>query len=261
MEKKDFASGASGANSGMIHGGIRYLRTDPAVTGLASLDSGYIQKIAPHLLFRVPFIFPVLRAGAEPALSEQAYLYAAEVFFSAYDRYQPLKKGLPSSRLTAAETLALEPGIRPEIVGAVTTDEWGIDPQRLCALNALDARDHGATLYTHTKVTALPRGAGGRLLGAEISAGAGASCSPRAVLNAAGPWAPLVAKLAGVAVETAPGQGRAPDARSPALELRGHHQRHRWSPDLHLSARDHLDHRHHRRRLLRRSRPARGHRG
>jgi len=27
VEKKDFAAGSSGANSGMIHGGIRYLST------------------------------------------------------------------------------------------------------------------------------------------------------------------------------------------------------------------------------------------
>src|SRR5713101_8541287 len=54
VEKKDFAAGSSGANSGMIHGGIRYLIDDPQVTRLACLDSGYIQRIAPHLLFRIP---------------------------------------------------------------------------------------------------------------------------------------------------------------------------------------------------------------
>jgi glycerol-3-phosphate dehydrogenase len=32
VEKKDFAAGSSGANSGMIHGGIRYLMNDPQVT-------------------------------------------------------------------------------------------------------------------------------------------------------------------------------------------------------------------------------------
>jgi len=208
VEKKDFAAGASGANSGMIHGGIRYLLTDPKVTELSCIDSGYIQRIAPHLLFRIPFIFPVLRKGLEPSLPEELYLYGAEVLFSAYDRYQPYKRGLPSTRLTAEETLAFEPGIRPEIVGAVTTDEWGIDPQRLCALNALDARDHGAVLFTHTRVTALPRGNDGRIVGVEVERdGRRSLLATRAVLNCGGPWAPKVGKLAGVDIKLRPGKG------------------------------------------------------
>jgi glycerol-3-phosphate dehydrogenase len=208
VEKKDFAAGASGANSGMIHGGIRYLRQDPGVTEISSRDSGYIQRIAPHLLFRIPFIFPVLRRGAVPTLAEQTYLYGAEVYFSAYDVYQPLKGGRPSSRLTPEEALTLEPGLRPELVGAVTTDEWGIDPQRLCAANALSAQANGAVLFTHTEVLALPRDADGRMLGAEVRRGGRkAFVRARTVLNAGGPWAARVAALAGVEVKLRPGKG------------------------------------------------------
>src|ERR1043165_2300789 len=61
VEKNDLAKGASGANTGMIHGGIRYLRYDVATTKMACTDSGYIQRIAPHLLFRIPFIVPIPR--------------------------------------------------------------------------------------------------------------------------------------------------------------------------------------------------------
>ncbi len=208
VEKKDFAAGASGANSGMIHGGIRYLRQDPAVTAISSRDSGFIQRIAPHLLFRIPFIFPVLRRGAVPTLGEQAYLYAAEVFFSAYDAYQPLKGGRPSCRLSAEEVLHLEPGLRPELLGAVTTDEWGIDPQRLCAANALSAQASGAVLLTHSEVLAIPRDGAGRVLGAEVQhEGRRTLLRARAVLNAGGPWAAKVAKLAGVEVRLRPGKG------------------------------------------------------
>ena len=188
-EKKDFAAGASGANSGMIHGGIRYLRQDPAVTEISSRDSGYIQRIAPHLLFRIPFLFPVLRAGAEPTVAEKAYLYGAEVYFSAYDAYQPLKGGRPSSRLTPDEVRTLEPGLRPELVGAVTTDEWGIDPQRLCAANALSAQANGAVLFTHTEVVALPRDGQGRMLGAEVRRKGRTAFVRATMLNAGGPWA------------------------------------------------------------------------
>ena len=101
VEKKDFAAGSSGANSGMIHGGIRYLMNDPQVTKLACQDSGYIQRIAPHLLFRIPFLLPVSpRNPGEPTLSDRALIYGAECYFEAYDKYQPLKNGKPHTRLT-----------------------------------------------------------------------------------------------------------------------------------------------------------------
>src|SRR5512140_3986576 len=59
FERNDLAFGASGNSSGMIHGGVRYLTSNPKVTEQSCRDSGYIQQIAPHLLFRIPFLFPV----------------------------------------------------------------------------------------------------------------------------------------------------------------------------------------------------------
>src|ERR1043165_7851958 len=50
FERNDIAFGASGNSSGMIHGGPRYLTYDPEVTYTSCLDSGHIQRIAPHLL-------------------------------------------------------------------------------------------------------------------------------------------------------------------------------------------------------------------
>ena len=63
FERNDLAFGASGNSSGMIHGGPRYLTYDPAVTETSCRDSGHIQAIAPHLLFRIPFLMPVERSA------------------------------------------------------------------------------------------------------------------------------------------------------------------------------------------------------
>src|SRR4051812_30660281 len=64
FERHDLAFGASGNSSGMIHGGVRYMLKAPEVTATSCKDSGYIQRIAPHLLFRIPFLMP-LRSGAQ----------------------------------------------------------------------------------------------------------------------------------------------------------------------------------------------------
>ncbi len=209
LEKGDLASGASGASSGMIHGGPRYMLADPAVTRLAATDSGFIQRIAPHLLFRIPFLLPFTSRGAAPSPWERAVHYATEAFFGAYDKYQPLKRGKPSTRLTAEELYQVEPGLRPGLHGAVTFDEWGIDGHRLCVLNALAARAHGAEVRSWTEarevLTEGGRVAGVRWLDA-ITGETGVARAP-VVLNATGAWSPGLAARSGVTVRMRPGKG------------------------------------------------------
>lgn len=213
VEKNDLAKGASGANTGMIHGGIRYLRYDVHTTKMACTDSGFIQKIAPHLLFRIPFLVPVAKPppGATfKTLFDIIYLEFAEVFFEAYDQYQPLKRGKPHTRLTREEALALEPGLNPEILGAVTMDEWGIDPFRLTVENAIDAYESGAVIKTYTQLVAFDKDSAGKVCGVQLEdriTGARESHSAPVVVNATGAWGPRTAALAGAWFRLRPGKG------------------------------------------------------
>jgi glycerol-3-phosphate dehydrogenase len=205
IEKNDVASGASGANSGMIHGGARYLLDDASVTKISCLDSGYIQRIAPHLCFRIPFIVPVLQSQFQA----RAYLELMEVYFEAYDVYQPLKNALPHTRLTRDEVRQLEPGITQHIVGAVTFDEWGIDPFRLCVANAVSAADHGAQVMTYHEVTGLLCD-GDRVSGVRVrnlASGEEVAFESQVVANLGGAWAPRIAAMAGAEVRLRPGKG------------------------------------------------------
>jgi glycerol-3-phosphate dehydrogenase len=209
LEKADFGVGASGNSSGMIHGGIRYMLSDRKVTALACRDSGYIQRIAPHLLFRIPFLMPFASRGEGATLAERAAWYATEVYVGTYDLFQPLKRGKPSTRLGPEELYALEPGLRPGLAGAVTLDEWGIDAFRLCAINALDAAAHGADVRTWTEARELLRELG-RVRGVRFrDALTGEEGEARApvVFNATGAWSPSLARRSGVRVPMRPGKG------------------------------------------------------
>jgi glycerol-3-phosphate dehydrogenase len=209
LEKADLANGASGANSGMIHGGIRYMLSDRHVTELACRDSGYIQRIAPHLLFRIPFLLPFASRGEEASLREKAVFYATEVYVGTYDLYQPLKRGKASTRLTAEELYRLEPALRPGLQGAVTFDEWGIDSHRLCVLNALSARALGAHVRTWTEARELVL-EGGRVTGVryrDLVAGVDGAASAPVVFNASGAWSPAFARRHGLRVPMRPGKG------------------------------------------------------
>src|ERR1051325_7554307 len=79
FERNDIAFGASGNSSGMIHGGPRYLTYDPNVTYTSCLDSGHIQSIAPHLLFRIPFLVPVTTW-----IGSKVELFGLDAFFGLY---------------------------------------------------------------------------------------------------------------------------------------------------------------------------------
>ncbi len=204
VEKRELGSGTTWASSGMIHGGLRYLQTDPEVTRHSCVDSGAIQRIAPHLVFRIPFVMPVF---AEDPIGPEI----VEIGLEMYDRFVPLKNGRPHTRLTREQALALEPALSPRLECAFTLDEWGVDAARLCVANALDAAAHGARVFTHCEAVELLRESGaGRISGARVRdriRGEETRIEAELVLNAAGPWGPALAELAGEPLKLRPGKG------------------------------------------------------
>lgn len=200
FEKRDLSSGATGGSSGMIHGGLRYILYDIETTKNSCVDSGYIQKIAPHLLFRIPFIMPLPHKLMAPFF---------ETYFEIYDKYAPFKRGKPHTMLSREQALALVPAISKNIQGAVTTDEWGIDPQRLCAANALCAAEHGAVIRTHTEVVECIKNHEGNVIGVRVRDRFGQieEVRSRLVMQATGPWVTRTSKMAGVKVKIRQGKG------------------------------------------------------
>jgi glycerol-3-phosphate dehydrogenase len=209
FERNDIAFGASGNSSGMIHGGPRYLTYDPDVTYTSCLDSGHIQRIAPHLLFRIPFLVPIHASRIAASVALTGY----DAFFDLYDKYQPLKHGKPHVRLSATDLRRLEPGLVAEAIGGVSFDEWGIDGARLCIGSAVDAIERGAEVLVHTTVTDILRRDDGSVYGVRyknrLTAESGQRTA-RFVVNATGAWAPLTATLGGLPPKAArirPGKG------------------------------------------------------
>lgn len=209
FERNDIGFGASGNSSGMIHGGPRYLTQDPGVTYTSCLDSGHIQHIAPHLLFRIPFLAPIYEPESA-ATRVQLALYDA--FFELYDRYQDLKRGKKHLRFTPEEVQRLEPGLVPT-AGGVSFDEWGIDGVRLCVGNLVDVVERGGQAFVHCTVTELLRRDDGSVYGVRFRdrrSGVIGEKTARVVVNATGAWAPVTAALGGLRRSSArlrPGKG------------------------------------------------------
>lgn len=201
FEREDWGAGTTGASTRMVHGGVRYLLYDVPTTKASSVDAGRVRGIAPHLTFRIPFLWPLFRRGF---MAE-----ATDAFLSAYDRFARHKGGLRHRRLSAEEARRVEPGLAPGVTGALTLDEWGVDVFRLAALNALDARDAGADVFAHTEVVDFlfsGRTVRGVRVRDRLDGGA-REVEGRLTVNAGGPWAGRIAARAGADVRLRPGKG------------------------------------------------------
>ncbi|NJD10819.1 MAG: glycerol-3-phosphate dehydrogenase/oxidase [Gemmatimonadetes bacterium] len=204
FEREDWGAGTTGHSTRMIHGGVRYLLYDVPTTAHSSEDAGRIRRTAPHLTWRIPFLWPLWPGN--PFMPE-----LMDAFLGAYDTHAAHKGGIRHSRLTAAEARLLEPGLAPDLAGALTLDEWGCDVFRLAAANALDAHEHGAHIHAHTEVIELLRTGSGRAIrGARVRDlldGREWDVEARLTVNAGGPWADRVASMADVQVAMRPGKG------------------------------------------------------
>lgn len=188
VEKGSFGGRTTESSSEMIHGGLKYQRDNVELTKWSCLDSGVILNIAPHLLERQIFFIPVLK-------NDHHGLSAWEIFLRGYDRFQKFKGGKSHTRLSAAVARGLETNLRPDIVGALTFDEWRVNPRELVVANLASAVLHGAKLYEHTRVAKID--ARSHSVTLKNRHGDRETIQGMTIVNAAGPWATEVAKLFG----------------------------------------------------------------
>lgn len=195
VERASPGNATTAASTHLIHGGLRYLLYDRLTTHATAWDAGHIAAIAGPLLRRLPILWPLYREhGHGPE--------TVETLLEVYDDFQAMKGGLPHLRLGAAETLRLVPALRPDgLLGAVSFDEWWVDPVALVERNLEAARACGAVVRTHTRVTGLIV-EDGAVRGVRCSAQDGKLSEARAgvVINAAGPWAAEVSRMGSVEV-------------------------------------------------------------
>lgn len=185
-EKGDLAEGTSSASSKMIHGGLRYLEQfEFRLVREALAEREVLLGIAPHIISPLRFVLP------HDVTLRPAWMIRIGLFL--YDHLSGRRRLLGSRGMNLrrhAAGKALQERLR---WGFEYSDCW-VDDARLVVLNAMDARERGATIRTRTEVIAARReGALWRvtLRGAEGSGETGSGeteVSARTVVNAAGPW-------------------------------------------------------------------------
>jgi len=186
VERAGIAGGTTGHNQAQLHSGARYVVNDPESARECIQENLLLRRLMPEAL--------ELNDGLFVALSDEHLAYL-DPFLEACAAC-----GIPTRRLTAAQALALEPGLNPGLRLAVQIPDGVFDSYRFTLSFAASARQHGAVFRTFTEVTGLDP-ARGRVVVRSRASGRTETLDCEAIVNAAGPWAPHLAALAGVPLE------------------------------------------------------------
>ncbi|HMH85979.1 MAG TPA: glycerol-3-phosphate dehydrogenase/oxidase [Gemmatimonadaceae bacterium] len=184
IERDDFASGTSGRSSRLIHGGIRYLEQGQLHLVHESIrERQTLLRIAPHLVRPLAFTWPIYRGARVGKVKLSAGLLVYQLMAVGRSRKH--------STLNAAETLDREPCLKSMgLTGGAVYYDACTDDARLTVANAVAARELGATVVSHTRVTEIIRD-GAKAVGVVARSqhtGESGEIRARVVVNATGVW-------------------------------------------------------------------------
>lgn len=184
LERDDFASGASGKNGRMIHGGLRYLEQfEFGLVREAVAERLTLLKIAPHLVERRDLIIPIRYGVGRPRWVVRLGLFALDLL--------SMRPSTFHSYLGKSDALKRVPSLNPEGLrgAAVMFDAFAEYAERLTLENVLDAAAHGAVVKNHAPVSRLLTSEG-RVTGVAYDDADGEhEVSAPIVVNATGAWA------------------------------------------------------------------------
>src|SRR6476619_2839639 len=156
VEARDWASGTSSRSSKLIHGGLRYLEMlDFALVREALKERGLLlERLAPHLVKPVPFLYPLQHQGWE-----RLYAGSGVALYDAMSMASGHGRGLPLHRhLTRRQALRIAPALRKDaLVGALQYYDAQMDDARYVATLVRTAAAYGAKVANRARVTGFLR--------------------------------------------------------------------------------------------------------
>jgi glycerol-3-phosphate dehydrogenase len=189
VEARDFASGTSSRSSKLIHGGLRYLEMlDFRLVAEALQERGLlIQRLAPHLVRPVPFVYPL-----RGRVWERVYAGTGVALYDTLGLLSGSARGLPRHRhLTRRHARRIVPSLRKDaLIGALQYYDAQVDDARHTVFVARTAAAYGAHVASRARVTAFLR-EGERVGGAvvqDLESGRSLSVRARQVVNSTGVW-------------------------------------------------------------------------
>jgi glycerol-3-phosphate dehydrogenase len=199
VEARDFASGTSSRSSKLVHGGLRYLEqlNFALVREALSERALLLQRIAPHLIRPVSFLYPLTHRGGW----ERAYVGAGVSLYDTLGFSMGQARGLPGhQQLTRRGALQLAPALKRSAVhGAIKYWDAQVDDARFVVNLLRTAASYGARIASRTQVVGFLR-EGERVTGVrvvDLESGAELEFRAQQVVNATGVWTDDIQALVG----------------------------------------------------------------
>ena len=189
LEQRDWASGTSSRSSKLVHGGIRYLeQLDFRLVREALIERGLLlQRLAPHLVKPVKFLFPLTKP-----LIERAYIGAGMALYDLFSYTGGRPPGVPHHRhLSRRQVLRAAPSLRGDaFTGGLTYYDAQVDDARYVSTLARTASFYGAHVASRVRVEGFLK-VGERVVGVkahDLETGERFEVKARQVVNATGVW-------------------------------------------------------------------------
>lgn len=192
LEQCDFGKGTSSRSTKLVHGGVRYLaRGDINLVREALRERGLLRRNAPHVVHELGFFLP-------------SYSRWDTAFYGlglwAYHLLSGRQKFGPTQRLSKADALARIPTLNATgLRGGILYHDGQFDDTRLLVNMVRTAVECDAIVLNYARVTALTRGASGKVSGVAFrdeESGRDGHAAARVVVNATGVFCDGVRKLA-----------------------------------------------------------------
>ena len=194
IERGDFASGTSSASSKLIHGGLRYLEHGQLPLVYEALqERGCLLRNAPHLVRPLPFLLPFY-------VGQRIAPWQWRLGLTLYDLLAGRDNIARSRPLSCRQLRSALPALRSnDLIGGALYHDALMDDARLCLTVLQTAAHHGAVLANYVEAVAFEKQQGiivgvwaqDRLSGQRFL------IRSRSVLNATGPWADALCRMAG----------------------------------------------------------------
>jgi glycerol-3-phosphate dehydrogenase len=198
VEARDYGSGTSSRSSKLIHGGLRYLEqlNIGLVREALTERSLLLQRLAPHLVRPVSFLFPFTHH-----VWERAYVGAGVGAYDLLGLSMGQTRGLPGHRqLTRRAALRLAPALRRSaLTGALVYWDAQVDDARYVTTLVRTAAGYGANVASRTQVTGFLR-YGERVTGVravDLESGRELEIRAQQVVNATGVWTDDIQEMVG----------------------------------------------------------------
>jgi glycerol-3-phosphate dehydrogenase len=189
LEARDWASGTSSRSSKLVHGGIRYLeQLDFRLVREALIERGLLlQRIAPHLVKPVRFLYPLTKP-----VWERVYIGAGMLLYDLFSYTGGRPPGVPHHRhLTRSQMLRASPSLAPHAFrGGLAYYDAQVDDARYVANLARTASFYGAHVASRVRVEGFLK-VGERVVGVkahDLETDERFEVRAKQVVNATGVW-------------------------------------------------------------------------